>query len=196
MIQKVLGNQAQGKLFVVSAPAGTGKTTLVSMLKKEFSCVVQSISFTTREKRNGEVDGVHYRFITKDEFEQRIGNGDFLEYVTLYGNYYGTSKSWVDEHLKQGKHVVLVIDTQGVLLLKNKLPLKTIFIMPPSLDELRRRLTQRKTEVSSVIDQRVEWAKEEVTKIGEYDYVIPNEDVAVAYDILRSIFIAEEHRLE
>lgn len=193
MSLKVLGNKKSGSLFIVSAPAGTGKTTLVNMLKKEFSCLIQSISYTTRKKRAGEIDGVDYHFIEKSGFEELIRRGEFLEYVSLYGNYYGTTRSSVEKQLEMGKHVVLVIDTQGALKLIGTLPLRSIFIMPPSVEELHRRLTDRDTESSEVIEERLSWAKQEMERSHHYDYLIVNDDVAVAYDVLRSIFIAEEH---
>lgn len=194
MSLKVLCNSDKGLLFIVSAPAGTGKTTLVNRLQKEFPCVIQSLSFTTRPKRTDETDGVDYRFITKQEFEERIERGEFLEYATLYGEYYGTSRVWVEEHLQQGKHVVLVIDTQGALKLMGTLPLATVFILPPSIEELRARLMNRKTESSEVIEKRLSWAEGEIQQSCHYDYVIINDNIDIAYDVLRSIFIAEEHR--
>ena len=112
-MNQVLGNISKGLIFVVSAPAGTGKTTLTQMLVDEFPCVIESISFTTRKIRGDEVQGVHYNFISKEEFEEKIADGDFLEYAEIYGEYYGTSRSWVESKRNEGKHVVLVIDTQG-----------------------------------------------------------------------------------
>lgn len=194
-MSKLLGNFDQGLAFVVSAPAGTGKTTLVQMLVNEFPCVVTSISYTTRKPRQGEVQGVHYHFITEEEFEQRIAANDFLEYVKLYGNYYGTSHSWVLEQQKKGKHVILVIDTQGGLLLKGKFPAKFIFIKPPSIDVLRQRLLSRNTETPEVIAERVAWAAKEMKEGNLYDYQIVNDDLNIAYQILKSIIIAEEHRI-
>ncbi len=114
-MQKLLGSLKEGIVFVVSAPAGTGKTTLVRMLCQEFSCVTESISYTTRKIRQGEVEGRDYHFIGKDEFEKRIHQGDFLEYAQVFGELYGTSRSAVEEMQKSGKHVVLIIDTQGAL---------------------------------------------------------------------------------
>lgn len=190
----LLGELEEGLAFIVSAPAGTGKTTLVEKLITEFPSVIASISFTTREPREGEIPGAHYHFITERAFEEKIAAGDFLEYVKLYGTYYGTSWQWVKEQQKKGKHVILVIDTQGALKLKGKFPAVSIFIRPPSLEILRTRLIKRQTESPGMIDQRVEWAQKELDAAQQYDYQIINDDLAIAYQILRSIFIAECHR--
>lgn len=191
----VLGNLSRGLLFIVSAPAGTGKTTLVHMLSSEFSCVVESISCTTRPPRAGEIPGVHYYFLSVDEFESKIAAGEFLEYVKLYGHYYGTLRPWVEEQLQQGKHVILVIDTQGGLQLKGKIPAAFIFIKPPSLDILRSRLMKRQTESQEGIEKRLAWAKKEMVDGLTYDYHLVNDDLDMAYQVLRSILIAEEHRI-
>lgn len=196
MTEKLLGNLKKGILFIVSAPAGTGKTTLVHMLTQEFPCVVASISFTTRKPRTGEIDGVHYFFITTKEFEERIARGEFLEYVKLYGDYYGTSKAWVEQWQQEGKHVLLVIDTQGAALLKGKISAISIFLYPPSLEELERRLIKRQADSLENIKKRIEWAKEEEMRAQQtYDYRVVNDHLATAYQALRSILIAEEHRV-
>lgn len=196
MSSKLLGNREKGLVFIVSAPAGTGKTTLTQMLVDEFSCVVESISYTTREKREEEVDGVHYRFITREKFEEKIQAGEFLEYADIYGDLYGTSKEWVESRLEKGLHVVLVIDTQGALRLKSRYPATYIFISPPSFEELRRRLLERRTESDEVIAKRLAWAKKEVEKKDEYDYWLVNNDLETAYQVLRSIVIAEEYKIK
>jgi len=193
---KLLGNVEKGLVFVVSAPAGTGKTTLVEMLLAEFSCVVKSISYTTRQPRSNEIGGVHYNFVEKQEFKDKIAFGDFLEYVKLYGQYYGTSRQWVEEQQRQGKHVVLVIDTQGALQLMPILKATYVFIMPPSIDELRNRLVKRQTETPKVIEERLAWARSEIEYSRHYDYCIVNDLLQNAYEVLRSIFIAEEHRIK
>lgn len=195
MTLKLLGNSKRGLTFIVSAPAGTGKTTLIDMLENEFDCVVQSVSFTTREPRENEVNGVHYNFIDESDFKKRIDAGEFLEYVRLYNNYYGTSKVWLEEQLSVGKYVVLVIDTQGAQAIKKKIPHTSIFIMPPSLVELRRRITDRNTESQQSIEQRLDWAQSEIEMSTSYDYIIVNDDLDTAYQVLRSVFIAEEHKV-
>lgn len=193
---KVLGNLNRGLLFIVSAPAGTGKTTLVHKLVAEFPCVVESISCTTRLPRAGEIQDVHYHFMDAAEFERKIEDGDFLEYVVLYGKYYGTQRSWVEKRLNEGKHVILVIDTQGGLQLKGKVAATFIFIQPPSVDVLRQRLTDRQTENKEGIEQRLGWAKKEIADGLQYDYQIINDHLDTAYQVLRSILIAEEHRIQ
>lgn len=195
-MSQLLGNRSRGLLFILSAPAGTGKTTLVRKLTGEFDCVVESISFTSRPMRRGEKEGVDYFFVDEETFERMAREDAFLESVSLYGFYYGTSKSWVEEMLAQGKHVVLVIDTQGALKLKRDKSLQAvyIFIKPPSLAELKSRLEKRKTEDSRAVEERLHWAEKELKEEKEYDYVILNDEIEKAYQVLKSIFIAEEHK--
>lgn len=195
MSLKLLGNRKHGHIFIVSAPAGTGKTTLVNKLVQEFPCVVQSVSYTTRVPRPGEVEGVHYHFISKASFENKIDEGEFLEFVCLYGCYYGTSKKWLKNNLDAGKHVVLVIDTQGAGYLRQRIDATAIFILPPAMDELKRRLENRGTESYEKIEERLSLAKEELKTVELYDYAIINDDLEIAYQVLRSIFIAVEHRV-
>ena len=193
---KLLGNTNRGLLFVVSAPAGTGKSTLIAMLQNEFpDNIIESCSCTTRLPRIGEVTEKHYDFITNEEFEEKIAAQDFLEYAKVFGHYYGTRKEEVDLLLAQGKHVVLVIDTQGALKVQQqKLEAIFIFISPPSFDELRKRLVKRSTEDEERIQERLLWAKQEIGMVSHYDYHIINDNLDVTYQILRSIFIAEEHK--
>lgn len=190
----LLGNLNSGLAFVVSAPAGTGKTTLVQMLVQEFPCIVESISYTTRSIRTGEAPGVHYHFISEKKFEEKIANNEFLEYVKLYGYYYGTCKKDLAQLQSEGKHVILVIDTQGALQLMKRFSATFIFILPPSLEALRERLKKRRTESEAVIDERLEWARREIEAAKFYDYNIINDNLATAYQVLRSIIIAEEHK--
>lgn len=193
-MSSLLGNLKKGIVFVISAPAGTGKTTLARMLCEEFSCVTESVSCTTRLPRVGEVEGKHYHFMTKEAFEAKIRSGDFLEYAEVFGHYYGTSKEFVLKQVEKGKHVVLVIDTQGALQLMGKFAAVFIFITPPSLEELKTRLIKRKTESEENMQQRLSWAKKEMELAGKYDYNIVNDNLVIAYDVLRSILISEEHR--
>jgi guanylate kinase len=193
-MSKLLGGLSEGLIFVVSAPAGTGKTTLVRMLCEEFDCVHESISYTTRPARANEVPGRDYFFITAPEFEKRIAENDFLEYATVFGCYYGTSRGHVEEMQKAGKHVILVVDTQGALQLMPKLIATFIFLIPPSISELRRRLESRKSDSPEAIEQRLSWAEREISIAGRYDYRVVNDHLKTAYEVLRSILIAEEHR--
>lgn len=192
---KLLGNHSHGLLFIVSAPAGTGKTTLVEMLTKEFPCVVRSISSTTRAKRPNEVDGVDYFFINEEEFKKKIDEGQFLEHVTLFGDRYGTVKHQVEQQRAQGKHVFLVIDTQGALHLMGQVAATFIFILPPSFEELARRLQQRGTENYDSLAKRLHEAEREIATSTAYQYVIVNDRIETAYEVLKSIVIAEEHRI-
>lgn len=195
MAARLVGNLKHGLVFILSAPAGTGKTTLVQKLVQEFSTIVASVSFTTRLPRPGEIPGAHYHFLSKEEFVRRIVQGEFLEYVELYGDYYGTSRLWVEDKLLQGMHVILVIDTQGALQLKDKIEATSIFVSPPSLRELEKRLKERKTESQEVIEKRLAWAEQEMLVRSSYDYLIINDDLEIAYQVLRSIIIAEEHHI-
>lgn len=192
---KLIGNLEKGKVIIVSAPAGTGKTTLVHKLIDEFpEFIVQSISCTTRSPRGGEIDGKDYVFLTDEAFEKRKAAGDFLEYATVFDCQYGTLKEVVEKQREGGKHVVLVIDTQGALELKGKVEALFIFIQPPSTETLKERMEKRKTESPDVMQKRLDWARYELDQAKHYDYQIVNDDLDTAYQVLRSIIIAEEHR--
>ncbi|MGL5625914.1 MAG: guanylate kinase [Candidatus Rhabdochlamydia sp.] len=196
MSQPMLGNFLNGFVFVLSAPAGTGKTTLVRMLSQEFDCIVENVSYTTRPPRSNELDGKDYFFISEKEFESKIKKGDFLEYAKVFGYNYGTSREYVTSRQKRGKHVFLVIDTQGAMQLKEKkFPAIYIFLSPPSLEVLESRLLKRKTEDEKTLARRLSWAEQELKKISCYDYHIVNDSLEHAYAVLRSIIIAEEHRV-
>lgn len=196
MAQPLLGNFSKGFVFILSAPAGTGKTTLVRMLSKEFDCIVESISYTTRPPRSNEVEGKDYFFISEKEFQSKVKERDFLEHATVFGYNYGTSYEYVTSLQKKGKHVFLVIDTQGAMQLKKKnFPAIYIFLSPPSLEVLKSRLLKRKTEDRKALAQRLSWAEQELKKMNNYDYHIVNDSLKHAYAVLRSIVIAEEHRV-
>lgn len=196
-MEKILGNLKTGLVFVISAPAGTGKTTLARMIADEFPSVTESISCTTRKMRKGELADVDYHFTSKSEFEKKIAAGEFLEYAEVFGEYYGTLKSHVEKKLRSGEHVILVIDTQGALKLKESgYPATYIFVQPPSMGELRARLFNRKTEEELAIEERLKWAEHEVEMAKNYDYIITNDNLHRAYEILRSVLVAEEHKTE
>lgn len=183
-----------GLPFIISAPAGTGKTTLVNRLIQEFPQIKRSISYTTREKRPQEIDGVDYHFVDLETFETMLQNGDFIEYAYHFNHYYGTSKSALLADLEQGYHVMLVIDVEGALLIKNQLKVISIFLQPPSYEELKQRLSIRSTESDTAIEERLSKAKHELAASNLYDYQIINNDLELAYTALKSIIIAEEHK--
>ncbi len=184
-----------GLIFVISAPAGTGKTTLVNMLTAEFPSIVRNVSYTTRTPRPGEKEGEDYYFLTKEAFEKKLLHNDFFEHAQVFGEYYGTSKETVLEQRKKGKHVVLVIDTQGALQIKESLKAIFIFITPPSFAELKKRLIKRETETLQHTEKRLAWASQEIEMLSHYDYRIVNDDLALAYHVLKSIVVAEEHKI-
>ncbi|MBS0622305.1 MAG: guanylate kinase [Verrucomicrobia bacterium] len=184
----------KGLVFVVSAPAGTGKTTLVQMLLKRYPGCVESISCTTRLPRPGEVKDEHYHFLSDEEFDAKIAAGDFLEWAQVFGYKYGTSKSFVEHELKRGHHVFLVIDTQGAKKIREKIDAILIFLSAPTKAELRRRLEERKTETAAIIEQRLAWAEKEVQEIPNYDYHIVNDDLNEAYQQIAAIVALEEKK--
>jgi guanylate kinase len=196
MVQKLLGNLSKGLCFVMSAPAGTGKTTLARMLTEEFTSVVLSVSSTTRPPRPGEVPGKDYHFLSQEAFAEKVAQGAFLEHAEVFGNHYGTSRELVERSLVEGKHVILVIDTQGATQLReSNYPATFIFVSPPSIEALHERLTNRQTENVANIERRLSWAREEMAMSDYYDYHILNDDLQVAYGVLRSILVAEEHKI-
>lgn len=194
-MEKLLGSLSKGFVVVMSAPAGTGKTTLARMLIDEFPTISESISCTTRHIRPGEIADKDYHFMTEAEFQAKEKEGQFLEHATVFGQRYGTLKEHVDKKLHQGQHVLLVIDTQGAIQLKKiNYPAVYIFIRPPSMTELRTRLFNRKTEAEEHIEERLAWAEHELEMASQYDYIVTNDNLHSAYEILRSILIAEEHK--
>jgi guanylate kinase len=165
-----------GNLFVVVAPSGAGKTSLVNELLKRDPNIKLSISYTTRAPRDGEVDGLDYHFVTREQFERMIAAGDFLEYADVYGNYYGTSRRWIEKELAGDHDVLLEIDWQGARQLRALFPhLVGIFILPPSLAELRRRLEARGKDAPEAIARRMASAREEISHVLEFEYIIVNE---------------------
>lgn len=193
---KLLGNLQEGRVIVISAPSGTGKTTLVHRLIAEFpNYVTQSISCTTRPPRKGEIDGKDYVFLTEKAFEKRKVAGEFLEHATVFNFQYGTLKEVVKKRCANGSYVILVLDTQGALELQKKIKALFVFITPPSMDVLTRRLAQRNSESEIVMKARLDWAQFELDQAKYYDYQIVNDDLEITYQVLRSIVIAEEHKI-
>ncbi len=179
----------KGKLIVVSGPSGVGKDTVVSEYLKLHPEDVLSISMTSRPKRDYEIDGVHYYFKTKEGFEEEIEKGNLLEYALYNGNYYGTPKSEVIKRLEDGINVILVIEVQGARNIKNMLKddVLLIFVLPPSIEELRDRLINRGTDSIEVINERLEIAEKEIRENTFYDYKIINDDIDNAVKSLENI---------
>lgn len=182
----------KGLLIVVSAPSGCGKGTILSEVLKDDS-FYYSVSATTRSPRLGEVNGVTYHFITKQGFEERIKNNAMLEYAEYCGNYYGTPKKEIDEMREQGKNVILEIEVQGAMKVREICPDAVfIFVLPPSVAELERRLKKRATETDDVIAQRVSQARSEIELARKYDYVVVNAALEDAINDFKTVIKAEE----
>ncbi|SHI73222.1 guanylate kinase [Dethiosulfatibacter aminovorans DSM 17477] len=185
----------KGLLIVVSGPSGAGKGTLCKELIRRNNEIELSISCTTRDPRGKEVDGVNYYFISTEEFESRIENNDFLEYAQVYGNYYGTPKWKVLELIDKGVDVILEIDIQGALKVKEEYPDGVfVFVLPPSLQELKERITSRGTDSKDAIIKRMDCAYEELSYAFKYDYAIVNDYVESAVDKIEAIITAEENK--
>lgn len=186
---------AQGFLYIISAPSGAGKTSLVKALLERDERIRVSVSHTTRAARPGEEDGVAYNFVDLTEFDRLIEAGQFLEYAEVFTNKYGTSKGWVESQLAQGIDVILEIDWQGAEIVREKMPeARSIFILPPSREELLRRLTGRGTDSDEVITGRMAQAESEMSHYGDFDYLVINDQFDTALDQLAAIFTA--NRLE
>lgn len=181
-------SHARGTLFIISAPSGAGKTSLVKALIDSSSDLQVSISHTTRAKRPGEVDGVNYHFVSHDAFKSMLDEAAFLESAEVFGNFYGTSQAWVESTLNQGTDVILEIDWQGAQQIKKLAPdAVSVFILPPSLAALRERLTNRGQDDSSIIDERMNKAVNEISHYGDADFLIINDDFDTALDDLRAV---------
>lgn len=182
----------KGCLYIISAPSGAGKTSLVGKLIQQDNAIMVSVSSTTRDKRPGEEDGVNYHFLSVDSFNEKISQGDFLEHAQVFDNFYGTSKSSVEQQLKAGKDVILEIDWQGAEQVRKLMPEAiSIFILPPSRDELHRRLTGRGTDSAEIIERRMEEAESEMSHYAEFDYIVINNNFDIALHELQTIFIAQ-----
>lgn len=180
------------RVFIISAPSGSGKSTLVNRLMASDKNLVFSVSYTTRDPRGTEVDGQQYHFISREEFERRIANDEFLEHATVFGNYYGTHQSVLQQGLAEGKDVVLDIDVQGARQLNEKIPdAASIFILAPSRDELAKRLRARSEDSEEVIQRRLAGAAQEILDYRRYEYVLVNDDVDQASGQLKAIVEAE-----
>jgi guanylate kinase len=184
-------------LFIVSAPSGAGKTTLVERLVEQLPHLRMSRSYTSRAERQGETDGVDYNFVSRERFEVMSAAGEFLEWAEVFGNLYGTCAGDTDRMLAGGDDVVLVIDVQGARKVRARgLPTRTVFVMPPSFDVLEQRLRGRSKDNEDAIQRRLQVAREEVAAFIEYDFVVVNDEVTAAVDRLRGIVVAERARLQ
>ena len=185
----------RGLLIVISGPSGAGKGTLFNLMKKYFPDTYYSISATTRSPRQGERDGVDYFFMSREEFLELRDTDGFLEWAEVYGNYYGTPRSKVEESIAQGRDVILEIDIQGALHVKKQHPQGVfVFIVPPSIQELRRRIESRGQNSPEDMLKRLESAQAELAYVSEYDYVVINDEIEAATTKLKSIIIAEKCR--
>lgn len=189
--------QRQGSLLVLSGPSGTGKGTICKALLRKFSSELHySVSVTTREKRVGETDGVNYRFISQEEFFTMREQGNLLEWAEVYGNYYGTPRTFVEQELAGGHDVILEIDIQGAMKVKHSFPQGVfIYILPPSLAELEKRIVNRGTDSDAVIRRRLSCVREELSYAKAYDYVVVNDQLEQAVDRMQSIILAERCRV-
>ncbi len=187
--------KTRGNLIVLSGFAGVGKGTVLKSLFETHEGYAYSVSATTRDPRPGEVEGVHYFFISKERFEEMIRNDELLEYASYVGNYYGTPKAYVDRKLEDGFDVILEIEAQGALKIKKKLPdAVLIFMLPPCAETLKERLTGRGTETEDVIRKRLRRAAEEAVEAEKYDYIIVNDDVDECAQRLNSLIRSQRLR--
>jgi guanylate kinase len=189
-------SDGHGLLFIVSAPSGAGKTTLIEQLVEQTPSLQMSRSYTSRTARQGEADGVDYNFVTRERFEAMIAADEFLEWADVFGNLYGTRAVDTEATLAAGDDVVLVIDVQGARKVRCLgLETSTVFVMPPSLEVLERRLRGRSKDSEEAIQRRLEVARDEVEAFVEYDYIVLNDELTAAVDRLRAIVLAERARL-
>lgn len=185
----------RGTLFIVAAPSGAGKSSLVNAVLAKEAGITLSISFTSRGPRPGERHAQHYNFVSKDEFERMVAAGDFFEHALVHGDYKGTARQSVEPQLSAGKDVLLEIDWQGARQVRAKMPdCVSVFILPPSLEALRTRMRNRGQDSEDTIARRLAAAHEEMSHYGEFDYVVVNENFDAAAAELRSIFVAQRLR--
>ncbi len=193
----MIKTKKQGLLIVLSGPSGSGKNTVCDELKRENPNIWESISMTSRKPRKGEIDGESYYFVTADEFEENVRKDKMLEHAIFAGNYYGTPRESVQKHLDNGEDVILVIEIQGALQIKKKLPQALfVFLLPPSMKELKRRLVDRHTESKEKVMERFSTAYKEINELSKYNYVIVNDKVEDAVSKLEAIIKAEKCRVD
>ncbi len=192
-----MSSSGRGLLFIVSAPSGAGKTTLVERLVEQTPHLRMSRSYTSRPARQGESDGVDYNFVSRARFESMVAAGEFLEWADVFGNLYGTAAADTERQLSAGDDVVLVIDVQGARQVRRSRGVEatTVFVMPPSFHVLEQRLRGRSKDSEDAIRRRLQVAREEVASFEEYRYIVINDELTAAVDRLRSIVLAERARL-
>jgi guanylate kinase len=188
----------RGVLLVVSSPSGAGKTTLCNRLRAEFPNLGFSVSYTTRPPRVGETDGVEDNFVDQPVSQEMIARDELAEYAMVHNNMYGTSAGLVRSAIEEGRDLLFDIDYQGGRQLRQKFPgdVVLVFILPPSIQELERRLRRRATDSDEVIARRLRVAREELRHYDEYDYLVMNDDIERAYDVLRAVYLSELHACE
>jgi guanylate kinase len=187
----------KGILYIISAPSGAGKSSLVRAIVHKLADVVVSVSHTTRPMREGEVDGQDYHFIDVSRFSAMVEQGDFLEHAQVFGNYYGTSKQSIEAQLLSGKDVILEIDWQGARQIRQRMnDSKSVYILPPSISALKQRLSNRGQDTDEVIDARMREAVSEMSHYGEFDYIVINDDFDEATEQLASIFVCNRMLLD
>lgn len=189
-----MSNSERGILFVVSSPSGAGKTTLCRRLQQKYQNLRFSISYTTRPKRGNEVNGVDYHFVDREKFDEMVKKKEFAEWAEVHGNFYGTSWATIRENVEKGCDVLFDIDWQGATTLKTSEfgdDTVMVFVLPPSMDELARRLRSRGTDAKEVVERRLAKAMEELGHFNEYDYLVYNDNIDTAYAELEAIYHAE-----
>ncbi len=193
----MIKSKQHGLLIVISAPSGAGKGTIINKMLEKNNNLWLSVSETSRPMRANDIDGITYHFCTKEEFEEKIKDDYFLEYALYANNYYGTPKKYIQEHLSKGQDVILEIEIQGAMQIKKLIPEALfIFIMPPSLNELKKRLVGRGTDTKEKILERFKIAYQEMNDVTKYNYVVVNDEIDVAADKILSIIKAERCRVD
>ena len=193
----IIKERKQGNLIIVSGPSGAGKGSVISKLMEVYDNAWLSVSMTSREVRSNDIPGKTYFFVSKEEFEERINEGVFLEYAIYNGNYYGTPRDKINEKLREGYDVILEIEIQGALKVKELVPDAIfVFILPPSMNELKRRLISRGTDSMDKILGRFKTAYKEINEVTKYNYVVINDDIDIAVDKVKSILLSERCRVD